>query len=87
MNTANSTSVHDNPVYVLNNDGLPDYDASTKTPRAAKEATLPTYTFVAEHPDDFGLGTRVPSAPPQYQSRRTSVATITAANPSAPSVL
>jgi hypothetical protein len=64
-----------NPVFVLNNDDLPDYETTTKTPYM-KDVTPPPYNFVTTHPNDFGIDSRIPSAPPQYSSRRTSVATI-----------
>ena len=65
-----------NPVFVLHNDDLPDYETITKdTP--VKDFTPPPYNFVATHPTDFGIDTRVPSAPPQYSSRRTSVSSST----------
>jgi len=40
-----------------------------------KDVTPPPYNFVATHPTDFGIDPRVPSAPPQYYSRRSSLAT------------
>jgi hypothetical protein len=59
----------------MNNGDLPDYETVTKDSRM-KDMTPPPYNFVAAHPTDFGIDTRVPSAPPQYRSRYNSVATI-----------
>ncbi len=59
----------------MNNGDLPDYEAVVKDSRT-KDMTPPPYNFVAAHPTDFGIDTRVPSAPPQYRSRYNSVATI-----------
>ncbi len=41
-----------------------------------KDITPPPYNFVAAHPSDFGIETRVPSAPPQYRSRSNSTAVV-----------
>jgi hypothetical protein len=71
---------NNNPVYVMNNDDLPDYETIIKD-SSMKEITPPPYNFVAAHPNDFGIGARIPSAPPQYNSRRSSLATT---NPMAP---
>ena len=38
-----------------------------------KDPTPPPYNFVTTHPNDFNIESRVPSAPPQYTSRRPSV--------------
>jgi hypothetical protein len=38
-----------------------------------KDLTPPPYNFVATHPNDFGIDPRIPSAPPQYNSRRSSL--------------
>jgi hypothetical protein len=59
----------------VSNDDLPDYETITKDSRM-KDVTPPPYNFVAAHPDDFGLETRVPSAPPHYRSRSSSIATV-----------
>ena len=58
----------------MNND-LPDYETITKETRA-KEMIPPSYNFVAAHPTDFGIDTPIPSAPPEYRSRRNSTSTI-----------
>ena len=60
-----------NHVYHINNDDLPDYETISKDSQR-KEVTPPPYTFVTTHPTDFGLESRVPSAPPQYRSRANS---------------
>ncbi len=59
----------------MNNRGLPDYETVVKDSRT-KDLTPPPYNFVASHPTDFGIDTRVPSAPPQYRSRCNSIATV-----------
>lgn len=59
----------------MNNGDLPDYDTVIKDTRP-KEMTPPPYNFVTTHPADFGIEARVPSAPPQYRSRNSSVAVI-----------
>lgn len=51
----------------MNNRDLPDYET------VIKDATPPPYNFVTSHPTDFGIDTRVPSAPPQYRSRSNSI--------------
>lgn len=74
MASPRSLPPNDNPVYVLNNDDLPDYETITKD-SSRKDVTPPPYNFVATHPNDFGIDPRIPSAPPQYNSRRSSLAT------------
>jgi hypothetical protein len=74
-------SANDNPVYNVNNDDLPDYEAISKHPRT-KDITPPPYNFVAAHPNDFGITeTRIPSAPPQYRSRCNSTVTVEPMSP------
>lgn len=46
-----------------------------------KDTTPPPYTFVTTHPNDFGIESRIPSAPPQYHSRRSSLMSTTNNNP------
>lgn len=75
VGTPSRPSVHDNPIYVMNNRDLPDYETVIKDP-PAKDVTPPPYNFVATHPNDFGIEGRVTSAPPQYRSRNNSVAVI-----------
>lgn len=75
VGTPSRPSVHDNPMYVMNNGDLPDYNTVIKDTRP-KDMTPPPYTFVTTHPNDFGIGERVTSAPPQYRSRNNSVAVI-----------
>jgi hypothetical protein len=75
VTTPRSGPSHINPVFVLNNDGLPDYETTTKS-SYMKDVTPPPYNFVTTHPNEFGIDPRVPSAPPQYSSRRNSAATI-----------
>ena len=75
VGTPSRPSVHDNPIYVMNNGDLPAYEAVIKAPRP-KEMTPPPYNFVTTHPADFGIESRVPSAPPQYRSRNNSVAVV-----------
>ncbi|CAF2639751.1 unnamed protein product [Rotaria sp. Silwood2] len=76
----NPTSVNNNPVYMMNNGDLPDYETISKD-SLAKDTTPPPYNFVAAHPTDFGIETVIPSAPPQYRSRSNTEATI---EPNAP---
>ncbi len=64
---------NENPIFVLNNNDLPDYETIAKD-STMKDLTPPPYNFVATHPTDFGIEARVPSAPPQYSSRRNSSA-------------
>ncbi|UJR15643.1 hypothetical protein I4U23_002579 [Adineta vaga] len=80
VTTPTSAPTHTNPVYILDNDDLPDYDTIIKD-TAVKDGIPPPYNFVTTHPNDFGIGPRVPSAPPQYHSRRSSLA---APQPTAP---
>lgn len=68
-------TVNENPVFVVNNDDLPDYETISKEPRL-KDPTPPPYNFVTTHPNEFGIESRVPSAPPVYSSRRNSSAII-----------
>jgi hypothetical protein len=79
VNSPDSTPPNNNPVYA-NNDDLPDYDTIVKD-SAMKDPTPPPYTFVAAHPNDFGIEARITSAPPQYHSRRSSLATTDPATP------
>jgi hypothetical protein len=58
----------------MDNDDLPDYETTIKD-SSAKDITPPPYNFVATHPNDFGIDAPIPSAPPQYYSRRSSLAT------------
>jgi hypothetical protein len=58
----------------MNNDDLPDYETIIKE-SSMKDITPPPYNFVTAHPNDFNIEARVPSAPPQYYSRRSSLAT------------
>ena len=51
-----AATANDNPVYVLNNEGLPDYETISKDPNGPKDTVLPSYAFVAEHPTDFWPG-------------------------------
>ncbi len=74
VSTPRSVPPNNNPVYVLNNDDLPDYETTIKD-SSMKDLTPPPYNFVTTHPNDFGIDARVPSAPPQYNSRRSSLAT------------
>ncbi|UJR31007.1 hypothetical protein I4U23_018518 [Adineta vaga] len=75
ITSANSMSANANPVYNINNDDLPDYETISKDSRP-KDITPPPYNFVTTHPGDFGLESRVPSAPPQYRSRTNSTTTV-----------
>ena len=59
----------------MNNRDLPDYETVIKDSRT-KDITPPPYNFVTTHPSDFGIESRVPSAPPQYRSRSNSEAVI-----------
>jgi hypothetical protein len=61
-------STHENPVFVINNNDLPDYNTIIKD-KSFKDTNPPTYQAVAANPTDFGIQVRVPSAPPQYDSR------------------
>jgi hypothetical protein len=67
--------VNENPTFIVNNGDLPDYETVIKDSRR-KDITPPPYNFVAAHPIDFGIESRVPSAPPQYRSRNNSVAVV-----------
>jgi len=73
VTSANDTIAHDNPIVIMNNRDLPDYETIIKDSRV-KDSTPPPYNFVTTHPTDFGIETRVPSAPPQYRSRSNSIA-------------
>jgi hypothetical protein len=73
-------SANDNPVYIMNNRDLPDYETVAKDSRV-KDVTPPPYNFVAAHPTDFGIEPRIPSAPPQYRSRSNSVAVVASTAP------
>ena len=73
-------STHGNPVFVIGNDDLPDYDTITKD-TWIKESTPPAYNFVTDHATDFGIEGRMASAPPQYRSRPSSAVSISAAVP------
>lgn len=75
-----ATAVNENPAFVVNNDDLPDYATISKE-SVQKDPTPPPYNFVTTHPNDFGITSRVPSAPPLYSSRRNSAAIVNFENP------
>ncbi|CAF0814595.1 unnamed protein product [Adineta ricciae] len=80
VTTPTPSPTYVNPVYIVNNDDLPDYDTIIKD-TSIKDGIPPPYTFVTTHPGDFGIEPRAPSAPPQYHSRRSSLST---SHPTAP---
>ena len=69
-----------NPVYIVNNDDLPDYDTIVKD-TSIKDGIPPACALVRSRPGDFGIEPRAPNAPPQYHSRRSS---LSASHPTAP---
>ncbi|CAF1119751.1 unnamed protein product [Rotaria sordida] len=71
VNSSTSATLNNNPIHVMTNEGLPDYETIIKD-STMKEITPPPYNFVASHPNDFGIEARVPSAPPRYLSRPNS---------------
>ncbi|CAF1106672.1 unnamed protein product [Adineta steineri] len=83
VSTPLSASTHNNPIYIVNNDDLPDYETIIKD-APVKDGIPPPYNFVTTHPTDFGIETRIPSAPPQYHSRRSSSAIIQSNIPNDP---
>lgn len=60
---------NENPVFVLNNDDLPDYETITKD-TTMKDSTPPPYNFIA---NQFPP---IPTAPPQYSSQPGSMVSI-----------
>ncbi|CAF1217811.1 unnamed protein product [Rotaria magnacalcarata] len=74
-------SVNNNPIFIVNNQDLPDYETVTKD-TLAKDANPPSYNFVAAHPSDFDIEARVPSAPPQYSSQSNTAVVTTEPNAS-----